>query len=289
MTPDPGGPRPTPYRDPAHLVAGWGFPAAAAWLVRGAAAAATGDPGRPFPWASVTKVVTALAIWVAVEEGTLSWDDEVGPPGATLRHLLAHASGLAPDDDEVLAAPGRRRIYSNRGIEIAAGHLAARSAMSFAAYVGEAVLGPLGMHGTDMSGSPAAGGSGPIGDLAALARELLEPTLVDRATLEEATAVAFPGLAGVLPGYGRLDPNDWGLGVEIRGTKSPHWTGALNSPRTFGHFGRSGSFLWVDPVAGVAACALAAQPFGRWAVDAWPVLSDAVLGELRSPDPPPSP
>ena len=57
----------------------------------------------------------------------------------------------------------------------------------------------------------------------------------------------FPGLVGVLPGFGRMDPNDWGLGFELRDAKSPHWTGARNSPRTFGHFGGSGTFLWVDP------------------------------------------
>ena len=52
---------------------------------------------------------------------------------------------------------------------------------------------------------------------------------------------------GVLPGFGRMEPNDWGLGLELRDGKHPHWTGAHNSPGTFGHFGRSGTFLWVDP------------------------------------------
>jgi CubicO group peptidase (beta-lactamase class C family) len=89
--------------------------------------------------------------------------------------------------------------------------------------------------------------------------------------------VAYPGLDGVLPGYGRQSPNDWGLGCEIRGTKDPHWTAAANSPPTFGHFGQSGSFLWVDPDAGVACASLADTPFGPWAVAAWPRLSAAVL------------
>ena len=81
----------------------------------------TGPDQARLPWASVTKVLTALAVWVAVEEGTVDWDDPVGPPGSTLAHLLAHASGLAPDRDTVLAPPGTRRIYSNRGFELAAG------------------------------------------------------------------------------------------------------------------------------------------------------------------------
>jgi CubicO group peptidase (beta-lactamase class C family) len=49
-----------------------------------------------------------------------------------------------------------------------------------------------------------------------------------------------------------MDPNDWGLGFELRDTKEPHWTGTRNSPRTYGHFGGSGSFLWLDPEPGDA-------------------------------------
>jgi CubicO group peptidase (beta-lactamase class C family) len=256
----------------------WGFPAAAGWTAgRGGAHAVTGAADVVFPWASVTKVLAAAAMWVAVEEGTVSWEDEAGPPGSTLRHLLSHCSGLAPDDDRVLAAPARRRIYSNRGIEVAADHLAAAANIPFWEYVREAVTEPLGMATCQLEGSPASGASGSISDLLALAAELREPTLVSSGTLRVARTVAFPGLGGVLPGFGRYDNNDWGLGVEIRDSKSPHWTGGRNSPRTFGHFGRSGSFVWVDPVAGVAAASLASRPFGEWAVEAWPVLSDDIL------------
>jgi CubicO group peptidase (beta-lactamase class C family) len=95
--------------------------------------------------------------------------------------------------------------------------------------------------------------------------------------LGQATAVAFPGLDGVLPGFGRQTPNDWGLGLELRDAKSPHWTGSRNSPRTFGHFGRSGTFLWVDPDAGLACACVTDRDFGPWAAGAWPTLSDAVL------------
>ena len=62
-----------------------------------APATTTGPADLPFPWASVTKPATALAVLVAVEEGTLTLDEPAGPPGSTVRHLLAHASGLAPD------------------------------------------------------------------------------------------------------------------------------------------------------------------------------------------------
>jgi CubicO group peptidase (beta-lactamase class C family) len=108
---------------------------------------------------------------------------------------------------------------------------------------------------------------------------LLGPALVAPETLAEATEVQFPGLAGVLPSFGRQEPNDWGLGFELRDAKSPHWTGTRNSPRTFGHFGASGTFLWVDPEAGLALGVLTDREFGDWARTAWPELSDAVLAE----------
>lgn len=264
---------------PLAAVSSWG-PTATAGFVWSGATRTTGPVDRTFQWASVTKVVTSLAVWIAVEEGIVGWDDPVGPPGATLRHLLAHAAGLAPDSDEVLTAPGRRRVYSNRGIEIAAGHVEKAAGMAFRDYLSEAVLQPLRMTSTTVE-NPAWGGAGPLRDLLALACELQHPRLVAPATLAEATAPAFPGLRGVLPGFGPQEDNSWGLGVEIRDGKRPHWTGSLNSPRTFGHFGRSGSFLWVDPDAGVAAASLADTAFGPWAAEAWPALSDAVIAATR--------
>jgi CubicO group peptidase (beta-lactamase class C family) len=233
-------------------------------------------------WASVTKLLVALAVLVAAEEGTLELDEPAGPPGSTVRHLLAHASGLGPEAGPPLTAPGRRRIYSNAGYEVLAETLAHRAGMPFRTYLAEGVLDPLAMTATTLpsSASPAWGASGPISDLLALAGELLAPTLVTPDTLAGATSVAFAGLAGVLPGFGTFDPCDWGLGFELRDHKAPHWTGTCNSPATFGHFGRSGSFLWVDPDPGVAVVALSGRDFGPWAKVAWPDLADAVLAEL---------
>ena len=269
-----------------EIVRTWDTPATAGY------ATVTSDPderssltegpvGRIFPWASVTKVVTALVTWIAVEEGITDWSEAVGPPGSSLAHLLAHASGLAPDSDQVLAPPGRTRIYSNRGIERAAEHVAEAAGLPFEVYAREAVLSPLGMTATSL-GNPAAGAAGPLVDLLALGRELLRPTLVAPVTLTRGTTVAFPNLSGVLPGFGSQHNNDWGLGVEIRGGKVPHWTAAGNSPRTFGHFGRSGSFIWVDPDAAVAAASLAERPFGPWATRAWPELSARILAEAAA-------
>ena len=248
----------------------------AAVAVVGATAATRGDADRVFAWASVTKLLTTLAALVAVEEGVVDLEAAAGQPGSTVRHLLAHASGLAPDAAMPIAKPGQRRIYSNAGFEVLADEVAAGAEMPFADYLRQAVFQPLELEAT-LEGSPASGAIGTLTDLDALGRELLEPTLVAAETLTEATTVVFPGLVGVLPGFGRMDPNDWGLGFELRDEKHPHWTGARNSARTFGHFGQSGGFLWVDPVAGIACACLTDAGFGDWAKEAWPPLSDAVL------------
>ena len=206
----------------------------------------------------------------------LALDAPAGPPGSTVRHLLAHAGGYGFDGG-VLAAPGRTRIYSNTGFDTLGEMLEAAAGRPFAELLGAWVLEPLAMSGTRLEGRPSEGLVGPAADLAAFAHELLAPRSCRRGWSAEAATVAFPGLRGVLPGFGLQDPNDWGLGFEIRGRKSPHWTGSDNSPATFGHFGRSGTFLWVDPVAGLALACLTDRPFGAWAGEAWPALSDAVL------------
>jgi CubicO group peptidase (beta-lactamase class C family) len=265
-----------------RAIDGWNAGTAAAGVTRADGVVATDGPrGAELPWASVTKLLTGVAFLVALEEGTVDLDEPAGPPGATLRHLLAHASGLPVDGEEPLAEPGRRRIYSNTGIELAARVLEERAEMPFADYFAQAVVGPLGLTGR-LGGSPAYGYRGPLDDLLALGRELLVPTLVAAETLAEATAVQFPGLSGVLPGIARLEPNDWGLTFELRDAKSPHWTGSRNSERTFGHFGASGTFLWVDPDAGLACGVLTDRQFGYWAKEAWPVFSDDVLADYSS-------
>jgi CubicO group peptidase (beta-lactamase class C family) len=244
-----------------------------------------GSDRRLFRWASCTKPATALAVLIASEEGTLALDEPAGPAGSTVRHLLAHASGLGPEPGPPIAPPGVSRIYSNAGYLVLAGLISERAGMEFADYLSAGVLEPLGMTDTVLdadapSGPAAAGLSGPLRDLLSLGRELAVPTLISEGTHRAATSVSFPDLAGVLPGFQRFDPCDWGLGVELRGHKRPHWTGTANSPETFGHFGRTGSFLWVDPVAGLICGGLSDRPFGQWAVRSWPRLADAVLAEV---------
>lgn len=254
--------------------------AAAVVAADGTVLAGAGEQDRVFRLASVTKPLAAYAVLVAVEEGAVEWDTPAGPEGSTVRHLVAHTSGLSFSDGDVQARPGTRRIYSNAGFEVLGETVAAATGMAFAQYLHEAVLAPLGMTATRLEGSPAADAVASCADLARFAAELQAPTLVHRDTLDDAVTVAFPGVDGILPGYGRQKPNDWGLGFEIRDAKSPHWTGANSSPRTFGHFGQAGTFLWVDPDAGAACAVLTDRDFGPWSVDAWPPFTDGVLAAL---------
>ncbi|MEZ5383201.1 MAG: serine hydrolase domain-containing protein [Microthrixaceae bacterium] len=236
-----------------------------------------GDDRLSYRLASVTKVLTSMSLWLALEEQSVSLDDPAGPAGSTLAHLLAHASGLPFEGDTPIAPPGVRRIYSNAGFEAAARHLADRTGLDVATYLREGWCQPLGLVDTELLGSPAWSATSTAADLIALGRQLLWPSLLAPETVARGCQVAWAGLDGVLPGYGRQAPNSWGLGVELRGTKSPHWTGSNNSPATVGHFGQSGTFLWADPEAHRVCVFLGDRPFGRWAVDAWPVIGDAAL------------
>ena len=238
----------------------WPTRAAVGVLRDGRVVGTVGPLHELFAWASLTKPVVALAVLVATEEGTLELE--------RVRPLLAHI------------APEGRRIYSNEGFLRLAEELEQAAGLPWAEYVAEAVLVPLGMAHTRFEGDAAAGLHGPLVDLLALTREWAVPTLIDASTHQAAVSVQQPGLPGVLPGYREFADNAWGLGVEIRTEKHPHWTGATNSPATFGHFGQSGSFFWVDPAAGVACAGLADTPFGPWAARAWPRLADDVLAEV---------
>ena len=193
-----------------------------------------------------------------------------------MRHLLAHASGLPFDPGPPISKPGARRIYSNAGFEALAEKISENAEMPFEEYLRQAVLDPLGMEAT-LRGSAGAGLQGSLEDLVKVMRELLSPTLIAPETFAEATSVQFPGLAGVIPDLGRFDPNDWGLGFELKDGKQPHFSGTLTSPRTFGHWGGSGTFVWVDPERSLALGVLTDLQFGDWAKEAWPPFSDAVV------------
>lgn len=269
--------------DVLDVVDTWPVDAVAAAVVGPSGVLAShGDTDKPFTLASVTKPLVARAAQIAIEEGAVDLDTPAGPPGSTIRHLLAHASGVAMRSAEVLAQPGQRRIYSNYGFELLARAVEDAADIEFGTYLTEAVFEPLQMSASKLLGGAEAAGFGgvsTVADLAVFARELLRPALVSQQLHDEAVTVQFPGLDGVLPGFGVQRPNDWGLGFELRDGKSPHWTGSANSPRTFGHFGQSGTFLWVDPAADLALVVLTDRDFGDWTYPLWPAISDGVLRE----------
>ena len=255
--------------------------AAAAVVTRGSGTVASrGALDEVYPLASVTKPLVAYAALVAVEEGAIELDQPAGPPGSTVRHLLAHASGLAFGERTAQAEPEQKRIYSSAGFEVLAELIEAETGIAFPEYLRQAVFEPLGMHSSSLPGSAGHGAESSVADLVLFARELLAPELVSSGSLSEATSVQFPGLNGLVPGYGTFKPNDWGLGFEIRGEKSPHWTGTRNSTGTFGHFGQSGTFIWVDPEISVACVVLTDRAFGNWAKPLWPALGDAIITEF---------
>jgi CubicO group peptidase (beta-lactamase class C family) len=262
----------------------WPVPTVAAAVVGPSGVLAEfGDTRHRFALASVTKPLVARAAQIAIEEGVVELDTEAGPAGSTVRHLLAHATGYSMNSPELMAQPGKRRVYSNYGFQVLAEITEQASGIEFGQYLAEAVLEPLGMADTSLDGGASVAGFGAtstVADLTAFAGDLLRPSTVSADMHVAATDVQFPGLTGVLPGFGVQRPNDWGLGFEIRNGKSPHWTGSANSGRTYGHFGQSGTFLWVDPDADMALVVLTDRNFGGWAYPLWPALSDGVLREF---------
>ncbi|WP_051198575.1 serine hydrolase domain-containing protein [Gordonia shandongensis] len=253
---------------------------AAAVIGQDGAMTSYGDTAVVYELASVTKLLVAHAVLVAVEEGAVDLATPAGPPGATVAHLLAHASGLAFDTRRVEAGVAEQRIYSSAGFEILAEIVEDATGIAFGDYLREGVCEPLGMRSTDLVGPAGHGARSTVEDLSRFASELLAPRVISSELAAQARTVAFAGLDGFVPGYGRHRPNDWGLGYEIRGHKRPHWTAAGHSPATFGHFGQAGTFLWVDPERRVAATVLTDRPFGAWAKPLWSEFNDAVLADL---------
>jgi len=272
-----------------HLVATWPVDHVAAAIVTDHGVESIGDPEHEYRLASLSKPITAWAIMIGVEEGIVELDAPLryveAPPGATLRHLLSHAAGFGFTGDAPVAGVEQRRMYSNTGIERAADELAGAAEMPFEHYLIEAVFAPLGMASTTLRGSPAHAIWSSLDDTVQFVSEMRDPALLAAATHADVTSPQFPALAGIVPDVGRFDPCPWGLGVEVRGAKTPHWTGRANSAATFGHFGGAGTMMWVDPLADIGVVALTDRAFDEWSAEAlrlWTEFSDAVLAQART-------
>ena len=260
----------------------WGPETVAIGVVSSTDTLATYGPlDQVLPFASVTKPLTSYAMHCVAKAGLVTFAEPVDNPytkgEVTLTHFLSHASGLPPDKTGVVTFPERKRIYSNFGYDVAADFVAKRVGMPFADVLRTFVLEPLGMTSTWLHGSAGWEASGTVEDLMRFATELLSPTLLDADTLAHACREPFPGLAGVMPGFGRHDPLTWGVGFEPFAHKQPHWLDLSLPKDTFGHFGRLGGFLFVIPGHDVAAVSLSSAPFDDWARVAWPPFSRAVF------------
>ena len=255
------------------------------WPVGSASAAVIGpdgvldlvDDGQRYPWASVTKVLTAIdragrhlrGRHRARRPGRTARVD----PAASAVPRVRAGDRLRPDPGPAGHPPG---VLESR-------HRAGRRAPgephrpAVRRRIVRTGAGPAGHDRYRADRAAGARRTWPDRRPRGAGRRPAAPTLLLPKVVELASTVAFPGLGGVLPGFGRQEPNDWGLGCEIRDHKQPHWTAPDNSPATFGHFGQSGSFIWVDPAAQLACVSLSDTAFGPWAAERWPRLSAAVL------------
>lgn len=178
-------------------------------------------------------------------------------------------------------APGERRLYSSAGFDIIADRVAEETGMSFPQYLRAATFEPLGMGSSVLHGSAGHGGEGSVGDLMLFADEILDPAILHPDTVAEALTVQFPGLDGVVPGYGSQKPADWGLGFEIFSrpeSRQGLWFGESMPGDVAGHFGQAGTFLWVHAPTGRAAVVLTDRPFGDWAKPLWADFNDELWG-----------
>ncbi len=219
-------------------------------------------------------------------------------PGLTWRQL-----GQACLATPLLRSPGSRVTYSNVGYGLLALLVEARTGQPFAAALADLVLEPLGVEGylgVEPPRAPAAV-AGKLGEHAGTAlepfnspfwRSLAMPWagLVTNVAGALALVRAFAGvpaaflpaalrraavssqtgdLPGGFTGFQEWPLCPWGLGVELRGGKTPHMVAPTLSPVSFGHSGYSGCLAWADPAAGGgtgAAWALLGGPrvFSGW-------------------------
>lgn len=239
--------------------------------------AVQGDEHEVLPLASVTKPLTAWGVLVAIDKAMLDLDDPAGPEGSTVLNLLDHTSGMPMEGETPERGVAERRIYSNAGFDALAAHVAEAVGMPFADWMAREVIGPLSMTETDVTGRPSAGARASIHDLLIFGREVLRPRLIDPGLRDLALAVSHEGLRGIVPGYGGFADNQWGLGFERKGVKSPHWLADSFGPDTAGHFGAQGSFLFIDRSRDLAAAFLSGVPFGEDHKRIWPSLTEEIV------------
>ena len=233
--------------------------------------ARSGDVAVPRPWASVSKLVVAMAIGADADDGRCRYEQPVGPTDATLAHLLSHSGGFGLEAEDRMVPVGTRRVYSNIAVDMAVEAVTDRAP---AQWLAERVFDPLTMRESELVGRPASGVVGSTRDLASFAGEWLRATLIRSSTRDRIVSPFLAELDGIVPGFGRFRPCPWGLGPEVRGSKR-HWMGDWPADSA-GHFGQSGALALFNVREGIAVVATTGEPFGAWAVALWPEWTSRV-------------
>jgi CubicO group peptidase (beta-lactamase class C family) len=283
-------------------------------------------PETRFALASLTKPLVATACLSAVEEGVVSLDDEVRDGFALrhlLSHCSGLPFEGALDAAQ-LEPPATERRYSNLGYAVAAQVVEDAAEMPFRDYLAAAVLEPLGMDaslGLDpadagrtaevreptlwvdgtayFNGDPfraaAVAGSGGYASARAYARFLsvlldggraAGGPLLAPETVDEMLETQFGELPGGVGGVAHWDACPWGLGLDVRGTREPHWTGDALTPSANTHFGSSGTLAWIDRARGLGLVALASRTtYSGWWLKpgGWTDLTAGVVAAFSSP------
>lgn len=219
--------------------------------------------------------------------------------------MLARACLATPAERQ----PWTRVDYSNVGYGLAATVVERVTGLPFNTALSELVLHPLGIEGYLGVGPPrpAVHLRGIIGEHAGTALEPFNSAFwralalpwgglvttaagalglarafsssagfLPPATAAEATSDQTRDLPGGIPGFFEWPHAPWGLGVELRGFKAPHWLPPGSNPDSFGHVGSSGCLVWCDPGSGLTWAVL-----GTRRLDAWspllPALNAAIL------------
>ena len=188
-------------------------------------------------------------------------------------------SGLPFEGEQVLAAPGTRRIYSNPGFDLLGALLAERTGRPFDEALRDAVLEPLGMTGTGLVDRPSQGLDGPLARPRRVRRasSSARPSLAASRLRRWRRPSAFPGLPGVVPGVGRFDP----LRLGPRARAARREVAALDGRRATARRRSVTSVARHLPVGrpgrGLAVVVLTDRDFGPWALEAWPAFSDAII------------
>lgn len=246
---------------------------------------------------------------------TAGLPDDVRPEDAPYRpgldwNTLAAACVKTPPDEE----PGLRVRYSNLGPGLLAVVIERLTGYVFSRVLQEQVFGPLGIEayfGAEPPRSPAAiadvrsehagtdlepynsafwrslalpwgGMITTVQGCVALVRAFHDDPrgFLSDALCTEATRNQARGLAGGFFKPLLWEPCPWGLGVELRGSKSPHWAPVEASPASFGHAGASGCLAWLDPEADTAWAIAGLRTIDNgWLVQAGPAIGSAILGK----------